>query len=127
MDNQRYIVMTYLAAAVLAGFSVHGLMVPLLAKLEVGDVQLLGFTTASTFAGIVAAIATFFILNRHPLAVSFTDETITELRKVVWPDKEETVRSSTVVVVFTLIVAGALAGYDFVWARLTSIFLFTEG
>lgn len=127
MNNQKYIVMTFLGAAVLVGFSVRGVVIPLLAKFETGDIQVLGFITVSALLGFLSAIATFMVLNRHPLAFSFTDESITELRKTAWPDKEETVRSATVVIIFTLIVAGALGGYDFIWARLTNIFLFTEG
>jgi preprotein translocase SecE subunit len=45
---------------------------------------------------------------------------------VTWPTKEETVRSTTVVVLFTIIVAGALAGYDWIWGEVTSRVLFTE-
>ena len=67
------------------------------------------------------------MMNRHPLVYSFSDESVTELRKVVWPGKDETVRSATVVVVTTLFIAATLAMYDFVWARVTSTFLFSEG
>ena len=46
---------------------------------------------------------------------------------MVWPDKDETVRSATVVIITTLFIALTLAMYDFVWARVTSTFLFSEG
>jgi len=127
MDNQKYIVMTFLAAGVVLGFAVHGLALPFLAMLEVGDIQLLGIVQITTLVGLFTGIATFLVLNRHPVAFGFTDEAITELRKVSWPGKDETVRSTTVVVVFTFLIAATLAGYDFVWARITKVFLFTEG
>lgn len=127
MDNQKYILMTFLGAAVLLGASIRGLVVPLLASMEVGDPRLFGLMDASAIAGVFIGIATFFILNRNRAAYVFTDEVVAELRKVVWPDKQETVRSTLVVVSFTVIVAGALGLYDFIWAGITREFIFSAG
>ena len=126
MRNQKYIVMSFLAAGALVGFTVRGLAVPLLAQLEVGDPQIAGLVNATSLAGIVTGVLTFLILNRHPLVVKFTNEVITELRKVTWPDREETIRSTTVVIGTTLFVAAMLAIYDYAWAEITSVLLFTS-
>lgn len=127
MQNQRFILLSFLGAAVLLGMSVQGLSIPLLARLEVADPQILGLINATTLAGLVVGVTTFLVLNRNRAAVAFTNEVIDELRKVHWPDKQETVRSTLVVVIFTFVVAGALATYDYVWAQVTEMFLFTEG
>ena len=127
MLNQKYIVMTFLGAAVLIGMSVQGLAVPLLVMLDMGDPLLFGFIHATLVAGLASGVATFLILNRHPKAYAFTDETVVEFRKVKWPGKSETVRSTVVVLLFSIVVAGALAFYDVIWARVTNAFLFTEG
>ena len=127
MQNQKYIILTFVGAAVLLGMSVQGLTIPLLARLEVADPQIFGLLNATTFAGIVVAALSFALLNRQKTAVAFTNEVIDELRKVAWPDKQETLRSTLVVVVFTVVVAGALGGYDFIWAQLTEMVLYTEG
>jgi len=100
--------------------------VPFLARIEVVDPQI-GFISGTDALGIIVGVVTFLVMNRHPVVHGFSDESVTELRKVVWPDKEETVRSATVVVVTTLFIALTLAMYDFVWARVTSTFLFSEG
>jgi len=126
MRNQRYILMGFLSVAAFLGFAVRGLLVPLLARLDVVDPQI-GFISGTDALGIVVGVVTFLVMNRHPLVHSFSDESVTELRKVVWPGKDETVRSATVVVVTTLFIAATLAMYDFVWARVTSTFLFSEG
>ena len=110
MQNQKYIILTFVGAAVLLGMSVQGLTIPLLARLEVADPQIFGLFNATTFAGIVVAALSFALLNRQKTAVAFTNEVIDELRKVAWPDKQETLRSTLVVVVFTVVVAGALGG-----------------
>ena len=126
MRNQRYILMGFMSVAAFLGFAVRGLVVPLLARIDVVDPQL-GFISGTDALGIVVGVVTFLVMNRHPVVHGFSDESVTELRKVVWPDKEETVRSATVVVVTTLFIAATLAMYDFVWARVTSTFLFSEG
>ena len=126
MKNQRYIILSFLGAAVLLGMSVQGLAVPLLARQDITDPQLLGLINATTLAGLFTGTVTFLLLNRHAKAYGFTNEVIDELRKVVWPTKQETIRSTLVVVIFTFIVAFSLAAYDYVWAQVTEMFLFTE-
>ena len=66
------------------------------------------------------------MLNRHPKVISFTDEVLNELRKVTWPDKDETVHGTVVVVGLTLFIASALGIYDYVWAEVTQIVLFSQ-
>jgi preprotein translocase subunit SecE len=126
MQNQKFILLSFLVGAVFLAVSVTGLVVPLLARLEVGDPVLLGMN-ASSIGGVIVGLGTFFALARNAKATGFTDEVIAEVRKVVWPDREETVRSTAVVLAFTLVVAGALAVYDYVWAGVTSELLYTEG
>jgi len=126
MRNQRYILMGFLTVAAFLGFAVRGLAVPMLARLDIVDPQI-GFVSGTAALGILVGVVTFLVMNRHPVIHSFSDESVTELRKVVWPDKEETVRSATVVIITTLFIALTLAMYDFVWARVTSTFLFSEG
>ncbi|MGB0638748.1 MAG: preprotein translocase subunit SecE [Myxococcota bacterium] len=126
MRNQRYILIGFLGTAAFLGFALRGLAVPLLARLEIVDPQI-GFISGTGLLGLAIGVITFLVMNRHPVVYSFTDESITELRKVVWPGKDETIRSTTVVIVTTLFIALTLAMYDFVWARVTSTFLFTDG
>jgi len=126
MRNQRYILLGFLSVAAFLGFAAQGLAIPLLARLDIVDPRI-GFVSGTAALGIIVGVVTFLGMNRHPVVHSFSDESVTELRKVVWPDKEETVRSATVVVITTLFIAATLAMYDFVWARVTSTFLFSEG
>lgn len=126
MNNQKYILMTFLGAAVLLAASVRGLAVPILATMEVSDPSLFGMIDASSFGGLMLGIAVFLTLNRNQVAYSFTDDVVAELRKVAWPDKQETIRSTLVVVAFTVVVAGALGFYDYLWAGITREFIFSE-
>jgi preprotein translocase SecE subunit len=127
MRNQKYIIMSFLSAGVLVGYSVRGLAIPLLARMEVNDPMLLDVLNATSLFGIVLGVMTFLVLNRHPLVVRFTDEVVTELSRVTWPDREETLRSTTVVIGTTLFVALMLALYDYAWGAITKVLLFQEG
>lgn len=126
MKNSKSIVFILLGIAWLVAVALRGLAVPVLARFSVGDPVFMGFA-ASTLAAILLGVSVFVILNRHPLVVSFTDEVIEELRRVTWPDKDDTVQSTIVVVGVTLFIAGALGLYDYVWAEVTQVVLFTKG
>ena len=126
MNNQRYIVLVFFLTGVLTGATVRGLGLPLLANLEIADPQILGMFNGSSIAAVVVTFLTFFVLLRNRAATSFVDESVTELRKTTWPNKEETVRSTTVVIGTTFFLAATLACYDLLWAKLTSLFIYTQ-
>ena len=98
---------------------------PLLTRLDVGDPRVFGLQ-ATVWGAVFIGLVTFIILSRHPKVVSFSDASITALREVVWPDREETIRFTNIVIVITLFIAFALGLYDYVWAEITQFFLFTE-
>ena len=125
MKNSKQIVFIMLTGAWLLAVSIRGLIVPILARFEIGDPQFFGLN-ATTIGAIVLGTVSFLILNRHPKVVSFTDEVISELQKVTWPEKDETVHSTVVVIGLTLFIAAALASYDYVWAEVTQMVLFSE-
>lgn len=126
-NNQRYILLSFLAIAVAVGFSARGLAGPIMAWGGVSDPRLFGVVDGSSLIGTGLGIATFTVFLRSSSLVQFTDEVITELRKVTWPDREDTVRSTIVVVSTSLFIALMLAGFDWLWGSLTSAFLFTKG
>ena len=80
---------------------------------------------ATSLAAILIGVSSFILLIRHRSVVRFTDESWTELRRVFWPDKQETVRSTAIVIFVTLFIAFMLGLYDYVWAEVTKVFLFT--
>lgn len=126
-NNQRYIVLTFLALALAVGFSVRGLAGPLLAWQELPDPRLFGVVDGSSLVGVLGGVICFVVLLRSVGVVSFTDEVIGELRRVTWPDREDTFRSTITVIATSLFLAMVLAGFDWLWGSLTSAFLFTEG
>ena len=53
----------------------------------------------------------------------FLRQMVAELRKVIWPTRKELVAYTTVVVIFVLVMAGIIAGLDYVFTRLV-LFVF---
>jgi preprotein translocase SecE subunit len=125
MKNSKQIIFIMLVISWLLAVSVRGLLVPILARFEIGDPLLFGFN-ATSIGAIILGTASFLVLNRHPKVVGFTDEVIVELNKVTWPEKDETVHNTFVVIGLTLFIAVALASYDYVWAEVTQMVLFSE-
>ncbi len=76
----------------------------------------------SEIVAIVLGVLTFVVLVRNKLVNTFTNDTITELGKVTWPNRKETVISTGVVSVLVGIAAGILFGFDVLWGALIRIF-----
>jgi preprotein translocase SecE subunit len=127
MANQRYIIIVLLAVSAIVAISFQGLIIPVLAKNELGDPMLLGGFRATTMVAFFIGAALFLLLNRNDFIVTYSDEVISQLRKVTWPDKEETYRTTMVVISMTLFIAFMLGVYDYVWSEVTQLFLFKEG
>ena len=53
--------------------------------------------------------------------ITFIKETNEELRKVVWPTRDEVIRLTTVVILVSLIVGLFLGGLDFVFTKAIEI------
>jgi len=49
--------------------------------------------------------------------VQFFQDVVSELRKAIWPTREETIRLTWVVLVVASIVGALLGGFDFVLSR----------
>lgn len=126
MQNQRYILMAFLAIAAVVGVTVRSVAIDVLSRVDFGDPQVLALNT-SGWIGVLSAVVVFATMVRTKRIFIYTDEVVTELRKVAWPSREETLRSSMVVVGFTVALASVLAAYDYLWVTITRAVLFSEG
>jgi preprotein translocase subunit SecE len=77
------------------------------------DVQL------SLALGVVLGVGIAFFLYRNDKVFTWSNEVAVELSKVTWPDREDTMRSTYVVVIFSFIISAILAAFDFVWKYTT--------
>lgn len=67
-------------------------------------------------------LAVFVALLKNSKVNEFTNEVITELSKVVWPDRKETVLSTGVVSVLVGICAVIFFLFDMIWGTLVKVF-----
>lgn len=61
--------------------------------------------------------------NMATTPVLFLRETRDELKKVVWPTRQEVIRLTTVVILISLLVGLFLGGIDFFLTKLLNLFL----
>jgi len=74
-------------------------------------------------AGVVAAGAVIAATAKGRQAREFFSESMFELRKVVWPTRQETTRTTGVILVVVVIVSLVLSGFDFVISWLIRLLL----
>jgi preprotein translocase SecE subunit len=126
MKHQRWVVLSFLTAAILVGWTVSSASVSGFAQFAVPDTRF-GPFTLSTLLALGSAVAFFAYAIRNEQWVVYTAECVDELYKVTWPTREETVRASTTVVTATLLVAALLGFYDFLWKNLADFVLLSNG
>jgi preprotein translocase subunit SecE len=98
LDVAKYAASILLIAAGIAGWYLLSWPVPVKALLVILSLIAAG------------AVALFTAKGRE--AREFFTESLFELRKVVWPTKDETVRTTIVILIVVVIVSLVLAGFD---------------
>lgn len=76
----------------------------------------------SNLLGILFGVGGGIYLWRHAQLYQLANEVAAEVRKVTWPNQEETRVSTIVVMVTTVIIALALWAFDIAFSALTKIF-----
>lgn len=99
----------------------------LLAEAQRLDRQIMGqYVTLSTLLGALGAVAFTFYLYRKPNMFSYMSEVVIELQRTTWPSMDETRRSTIVVIVFTIVLSGFLAIFDWIWKNLTDLLILSS-
>jgi preprotein translocase subunit SecE len=60
----------------------------------------------------------FFVLRWFNSLVRYIREIVSEMRKVIWPTRQEMITYTTVVVIFVVVVVAFVAGLDILFAKL---------
>ena len=99
-DIVKYAVALLLAVAGLAAFYVFA------------DQWPVGIRILAVVAGLVAGATLFMATGLGMRTREFLSEARFELRKVVWPSRQETTRTMWVVIAVVIVISLALAGMD---------------
>jgi preprotein translocase subunit SecE len=122
MENRKIIVTSYLVLSAVVWFLSRSLFQWLyLTFYELRRVPSIVYLRE--LVPVALASIVFIILFRHPMVTSFSDEVVSELRKVTWPSRDDVVKSTTVVLVCVLIASFILAGFDLIWGKVIGFLL----
>jgi len=118
----RIVYFAYLVMGVVVAAAVGKLFAVVFSAIGVTDTPLIGEQlTLSTAIGIVVAVVAGLIAVNNAKAHEFCVDVVQEMRRVTWPSRDETQRSTVIVIVTTLIISGMLGVFDYVWAQLTGL------
>jgi preprotein translocase subunit SecE len=78
-------------------------------------------TVAITATAAVISVAATIALYRNERTQTLVTDVVAELSKVTWPSRKETYASTLVVIVTSLIAAGVVGAFDFVWSFFTDL------
>ncbi len=118
--QQKWLRAIIVLFAILIGFIANGFL------LQIGDwteleSKIKFYKLWINGLAVVVTIATAFILFTHKKWKQQLEEIYTEAIKVVWPDKNETVRSTVGIVIGVTIVGFVLGLFDFIVSRLLTL------
>lgn len=74
-----------------------------------------------TALSAIVALGITVSLYRNERAHELVIDVVTELAKVTWPSRKETYASTVIVIVTSLIAAGIVGAFDFVWSFFTDL------
>ena len=80
-----------------------------------------GVRVLAVIAGLVAGAAVFLLTAKGADTRDFLSESRFELRKVVWPTRQETMRTTWIVMLVVVIISLLLGGFDLVISSLTKL------
>jgi preprotein translocase subunit SecE len=114
----RMVVVGFLLAAVCAGLVFENLFAEIFAGLRWNDAALVGDWTISSAIGYVLAAALAVGAYFNPRLNKLAYEVASELKKVTWPSAEDTRTSTIAVVLFSIISAALMGGFDFISSKI---------
>ena len=120
MNNQRLVNISFVGVAVVAFLFVRQLVDTLWGVARLAMPQDWPLAPADLIA-VLSAIIIFVIFKKHQKVNSFTNEVITELSKVTWPQKKETLLSAVVVSIMVAICAVILFAFDMLWGTVVKL------
>lgn len=79
------------------------------------------FVMPPQLIGGVAAVILYVILHKNTEINQFASEVASELSKVTWPDKKETVLSAGIIIIVIAICSMIMFGFDSLWGTIVKI------
>ena len=120
MDRyKKYIDLGLALAAVAVGFLLQQFFLQLWDLFHLPLMENLPVSLPSLLAGLIA-LGLFLFFRSNAKSYNFLGEVATELSKVTWPSRQETVASTGVIIVMVGIASLIMFGFDALWGTLTA-------
>jgi len=120
-SNRRWVALAFTSFGVLLWVLLSKFLSAMLDIFAVADwdLQLIGERfTLTTMIGLVVALSATLLAWRNQKLTDLSNEVVVELKKVTWPNAQET-RSATVVVIITVFIMAFFLGiFDIFWSSL---------
>ncbi len=107
--NNKIITVSFMAAGILLGLVVFVLLESLAAIATGGFGRFAQQDIVRHGLPVVVGLVTFFVLQFNKKVLVWADEVTTELRKIVWPSRKDTV-AMTIMVCVMLVISGLVLG-----------------
>jgi len=122
MGSSRWVGIGFALAGILVAIILDKALAGILGWFRIPDYALIGTAiTATTVVGWVAAAVLAALAYRNPRYNLLANEVAQELRKVTWPNWEETRAATVVVIITTVIVSVILYFFDAIWSGVTGL------
>lgn len=120
MRSKKSISIIYLACGVITWLIMRELIATLWVILRLSMPVDWVIAPTEIIAGAIG-LAVFIALLKNEKVNTFTNEVITELSEVVWPNRKETVMSTGIVSVLVGICSVILFGFDMIWGMMVRL------
>ena len=104
--NSKYVTLVFIAASALVGFTVAALLIALSGAFAV-IAKLVNYDLFKHGLPVVIAFGLFLALQFNKGILSWSDEVIAEIKKIVWPPIKDT-RAMTVVVIIMIFISAII-------------------
>jgi preprotein translocase subunit SecE len=122
-SDKKWIYLSYLGATLLCAWVLDQTLRLVAGGMRLRNPMVMGVLPATAvIAGIVMAVAAY-VYFRKPKVDAFSNEVAQEMRKVTWPTKNHTYRSTIVVIVAVIVMAVILGVFDWICTKLVSLVL----
>ncbi|MDL1872604.1 preprotein translocase subunit SecE [Deltaproteobacteria bacterium PRO3] len=120
MDRyKKYIDLGLGLAAVAVGFLLYQFLLQIWDLFRLPLMENLPLSLPALVA-LVVALGLFLFFRSNAKSYNFLGEVATELSKVTWPTRQETVASTGVIIVMVGIASLIMFGFDALWGTLTA-------
>jgi preprotein translocase subunit SecE len=119
MENryQKWVSLSYLAAAGLLGYIVFSILGTIVASYDI-EARIRYIEVILRVVSVAVGAILFFVLYRNQRVNQFMNEVMGELARVTWPSTRDT-SSATMIVIVMVVISGIVLGFlDYFWVQL---------